>query len=300
MSLPFLSPTSSLRWLPEHRGLAFVSDTGGFLSIGDLVIIKGGFVATVPTLGDGDHHPRSTYYSEKNASTIDKIRSGFVTQIATTFPTVDLPRLRNVLITPRHHPPLPQEILFSCKARIVDIVSHQGKCELSGTTCMFTMDHAAIADPWKLCSSNSSSNVERHRVELLVDDVTNYATLSVTYKDILKLTERNASHLLADEVNSDVGNDRSGALEQLRGRVYVFHVLVAEKFMTRTCPFTVCGMSEFVGEKVQQLYVLFVIRALSVLSYGPSATLQVIVELARKCFTTQLGNHSVNISANIP
>ncbi|CAN8302554.1 unnamed protein product [Cochlearia groenlandica] len=92
-----------------------------------------------------------------------------------------------------------------------------------------------------------------HRVELLIDDGTNYATLSVAYKDIFKLTGKSAYNLLADEVNGDAGNDRPGALEKLRGRAYMFHVIVADKFMSRTCPFTVCGMSDLIGDAVQQL-----------------------------------------------
>lgn len=108
----------------------------------------------------------------------------------------------------------------------------------------------------------------------MVDDGNNYATFMVFDKDMLKLSKQAAATLLDDEVsisyhppsvqtstitqtysvsqvNRGLGNNFPQCLEELRGRDFVYQVLVTPyNFTTNTQTFIVSGISNICNNEV--------------------------------------------------
>ncbi|CAN8279060.1 unnamed protein product [Cochlearia groenlandica] len=120
-----------------------------------------------------------------------------------------------------------------------------------------------------------SKNIKKWtRVEVLVDDGTNYATVAIAAKGILALAD-DISNMTTDEVdlryldqqinrkktNSatallpicqvNIGGEGglARAVRQLQGRRFVIHVIKANTFSSRTCPFIVLGITDYARDE---------------------------------------------------
>ncbi|CAN8268446.1 unnamed protein product [Cochlearia groenlandica] len=134
-----------------------------------------------------------------------------------------------------------KEPLLSCKARIFDIIYPAGWLTVSCSECEQLL-HCSSAQ--QACIHTSPRCIVRYQVEMLVDDGQNYAVFSVGDKDILGLTKHKASSLATQEVLNTNCSIPPPSLEQLRGGVYVFHVLTTPIFTSQSGPFSVVGISE--------------------------------------------------------
>ncbi|KAL0846335.1 hypothetical protein Bca101_019581 [Brassica carinata] len=138
-----------------------------------------------------------------------------------------------------------QDVYFACKARIVEVVSKNGWYYVSCTRCGKKFEKTATSLACNQCDNPNATGVVRYRVELLVDDGSNYATFLVYDKDMLKLTKQPAATLLDNEVNLALRNKLPECLAELIGRDFVYHVRVtACKFKTNSPTFTVSGISD--------------------------------------------------------
>ncbi|CAN8277364.1 unnamed protein product [Cochlearia groenlandica] len=125
-----------------------------------------------------------------------------------------------------------QEILLSCNARIVELIFQTPWSENFSTDCGVPLDHSSIGKPATLCCNGRAPPVARTRVEVLVDDGTNYATLAIAAKDILALAD-GISNMTTDEVNIGGEGGLARAVRQLQGRRFVIHVIKANTFSSR-------------------------------------------------------------------
>ncbi|CAN8288242.1 unnamed protein product [Cochlearia groenlandica] len=132
----------------------------------------------------------------------------------------------------------------------------------------------SIGKPATLCCNGRAPPVARTRVEVLVDDGTNYATIAIAAKGILALAD-GISNMTTDEVdlryldqqinrkktNSatallpicqvNIGGEGglARAVRQLQGRRFVIHVIKANTFSSRTCPFIVLGITDYARDE---------------------------------------------------
>ncbi|KAF2600819.1 hypothetical protein F2Q68_00011206 [Brassica cretica] len=102
-----------------------------------------------------------------------------------------------------------QEGYFIYKARIVEVLTQNGWNYLSCIHCSKEIEQSGATLHCNRCFNSNITGVinqaiadNMYRVELLVDDGNNYATVVVLNKEMLKLTKQDAATLLLNEVIS--------------------------------------------------------------------------------------------------
>ncbi|CAF1757576.1 unnamed protein product [Brassica napus] len=172
-----------------------------------------------------------------------------------------------------------QEGYFIYKARIVEVLTQNGWNYLSCIHCSKEIEQSGATLHCNRCFNSNITGVinqaiadNMYRVELLVDDGNNYATVVVLNKEMLKLTKQDAATLLLNEVISkpqtliktvaitqiskklqvNIGGDGKlpQCIEELEGQTFIFHIHVSpnnsvlpSNSASSHCPFTVSAIS---------------------------------------------------------
>ncbi|XP_018470517.2 uncharacterized protein LOC108842180 isoform X1 [Raphanus sativus] len=202
--------------------------------------------------------PATKFYFDLNLPAIAQFTAGLSGPVGEAFPCIDtkerIKKKENVsigdltkFISNSDEQVQTQEAEFICKARVLEVLQHNGWSFVSCTGCSRKLDQSGTSLRCNRCVNANVTGVIKYRVELSVDDGNDNATFVVFNREMLKLTNKDAATLTVEEMNGGGGEQLPQCLQDLGGKEFVFHIRVTPfNFTPNHRTFTVCGISDHI------------------------------------------------------